>query len=232
MRTLLHIGTWAMVIVIAMLAWWVKPSGASSLSCEMPELDIPKTEACNLGRVYPECKWQIPEQEQAEGLYVLWERTPPAERWGSPTLVKLALKAAYAYTKAYPGERLTVGDLDAPPDQHKTHNRGMDMDLYLRGSMLSTVEGGGNYRSRSTFEQRMLRARVFDLAKILAQCAQGQIRIYYNDEVVMRWFNPWFWARGWRPPFGQAMVAHNHSHDYHMHVTVLRPETRFLAITP
>ena len=84
--------------------------------------------------------------------------------------------------------------------------------------------GGGrypsNYEGKSPQEIEALRARVIELAKILATCTAGRLRIYYNDEDVQRRFHEWFDGKGYESPFGRPMQTHNRLHDFHFHVTI------------
>ncbi|HEY8427017.1 MAG TPA: hypothetical protein VIL20_01530, partial [Sandaracinaceae bacterium] len=112
----------------------------------------------------------------------------------------------------------------APGPRHQTHDRGVDVDLYLVDAMMTRNEGRGryvsNYEHRSRSEVRRLREKVLDLARILAVCANGQIRIYYNDPEVVRAFREWFDARGLVSSFGRPMRPHNRLHEFHFHLTV------------
>ena len=136
----------------------------------------------------------------------------------------LLLATAREYSQHYPGERLDIGDLDAHGDRHNTHDRGVDVDLYLPGMMLADNAGGGsypnNYRGREPLHVRSMQARVETLARILAQCSEGRLRIYYNDRAVVQRFNAWFEETGLRSPFGAPMQLHNDLHKFHFHVTV------------
>ncbi len=86
--------------------------------------------------------------------------------------------------------------------------------------------GGGrypnNYESKSDDDVEELRARVETLARILATCSNGQLRIYYNDEVVIERFHAWYDAQDFErnEELGRPMQAHNHLHEFHFHVTV------------
>src|SRR5690606_31812050 len=123
-----------------------------------------------------------------------------------------------------PGDHLVVGDLDAPGPRHATHNRGVDVDLYLPDAMMTRNEGRGryvnNYEQRTTRQVRLLRERVMDLARILAVCANGQIRIYYNDPEIVGPFRAWFESRGLSSSVGRPMQPHNRLHEFHFHMTV------------
>lgn len=77
-----------------------------------------------------------------------------------------------------------------------------------------------NYEGRPADEVRLLRARVLDLAKILATCSGGRLRIYYNDPEVVREVQSWFEARGLVSDVGLPMRMHNPLHRFHFHMTV------------
>jgi hypothetical protein len=134
------------------------------------------------------------------------------------------LAAAAEYGRRWPGEHVTIGDLDAPGPRHATHRRGQDVDLYLEHAMIARNEGHGsypdNYADREPSEVRALRARVLDFARILATCARGDVRIYYNDPVVLEAFRGWFDAEGLASSVGEPMEEHNELHRFHFHLTV------------
>ncbi len=117
-----------------------------------------------------------------------------------------------------------IGDLDAPGPRHNFHDEGVDVDLYLPGAMevesLSQHERVENYATLTPLQRRMHRARVLTLAKILTTCADGRVRIYYNDDDVQARFERWYDAQGWVSEFGRAMQGHNDLHRFHFHVTV------------
>ncbi len=197
--------------------------------CRQPAIEIPKSEGCARGRGYPHCRWQLPSKGRAGpgNLYTVWRNTVPDHRWARPGLVSLVVTAAAEYARRWPGERLTIGDLDAPGPRHATHDRGVDVDLYLPNAMMTRNEGGGryvnNYERRTPEEIHALRGRVMDLGRILASCANGQIRIYYNDPEIVGPFRQWFDARGLRSEVGPPMRTHNALHEFHFHLTI--PET-------
>ena len=199
----------------------IHPPDDEDYRCVQPNLDIPKDEACAEGRGYPDCRWQVPVHDE---LYTIWRNTVPRHRWGRPGLVSLVLAAAAEYQRRWPGERMAIGDLDAPGPRHKTHDRGVDVDLYLPHAMMTRNEGRrrypSNYEGKSRSEVALLRARVMDLARILAVCANGQIRIYYNDPEIVRPFREWFEARGLRSSVGVPMRPHNRLHEFHFHLTI------------
>ncbi|MGF1466904.1 MAG: hypothetical protein ACFCGT_12295 [Sandaracinaceae bacterium] len=200
------------------------PPPDGNYRCVQPDLAIPRTRDCRRGRSYPRCKWQIPDRRAAGGLYRIWRNTTDEHRWGRPGLVSLALTAAAEVRRRWPGTQLSIGDLDAPGPRHQTHDRGVDVDLYLEDAMIARNDGGGrypeNYEGRPPEEVRRLRARVMDLARILAVCAGGQIRIYYNDPEIIRPFRAWFLGRSYASEVGEPMRAHNRLHRFHFHVTV------------
>lgn len=198
------------------------PPGDEDYVCRQPRVEIEQTEGCAEGLPYPQCKWRLPDPEGDE--YEIWRNTTDDHRWARPGLVSLLLTAAAEYRRRWPGEHLVIGDLDAPGPRHQTHDRGVDVDMYLLDAMIARNEGGGrypdNYEGRSASEVRSLRARCMDLAKILATCASGQIRIYYNDPDLVRPFRAWFDERGYVSEVGPAMRMHNELHRFHFHLTV------------
>lgn len=200
-----------------------RPPADDDFRCEQPQLDIPVADACAQGRPYPACRWRMPEPRE-DDPWEIWRNTTDEHRWARPGLVSLILTAATEYGRRWPGEHLTVGDLDAPGPRHQTHDRGVDVDLYLTEAMIARNDGGGrypdNYENRSRREVNSLRARVMDLAKILATCANGQIRIYYNDPDLIRPFRAWFEEQGMHSDVGRPMRMHNELHRFHFHLTV------------
>jgi len=200
----------------------VRAPDDADIRCFEPEVEIPREAACDAGRPYPRCRWQLPDPID-EG-WEIWRNTTDDHRWARPGLVSLLLATAAEYRRRWPGEHLTIGDLDAPGPRHQTHDRGVDVDLYLQQAMIARNDGGGrypdNYEGRTRSEVRSLRARVMDLAKILATCADGQIRIYYNDPDLIRPFRAWFEEQGMHSDVGRPMRMHNDLHRFHFHMTV------------
>jgi hypothetical protein len=192
-------------------------------ACEVPAVEIPRSEGCEAHEPYPACKWKIPDPEPG-GPYAIWRYTTSQNRWGRPALVTLALAAAREYASLHPGEPVTLGDLDAPGDRHRTHASGVDVDLYLPGRMARENMGKSrwedNYAGQSKSYVHKCRDRVLDLAKILAACANGRIRIYYNDPPVIEAFLDWFGKQGLVTPFAAAMEPHNELHLFHFHATI------------
>jgi hypothetical protein len=131
---------------------------------------------------------------------------------------------AARYSGAHGGEKVTVGDLDAPGGRHRTHSNGVDVDLYLPRLMAAQNMGKGrfvdNYAGRSALHVAGCRERVLDLARMLATCSQGRLRIYYNDPPVIEAFLDWFGAEGLASPFGRPIEPHNDLHRFHFHVTI------------
>lgn len=197
---------------------------SDDFECLQPPLEILREPACDEGAPYPRCRWQLPDAAGAEGLYEVWRNTIPGHRWGRPGLVSLVLAAAREYQARWPGERVVIGDLDAPGPRHQTHDRGVDVDLYLEDAMIARNLGGrrypDNYEGRSPEEVRLLRARVLDFAKILATCSGGRLRIYYNDPEIVRDLRAWFDARGLVSDVGPPMQMHNPLHRFHFHMTI------------
>jgi len=138
--------------------------------------------------------------------------------------VGLVLGVVHGLARLYPGERVVVGDLDAPGPRHALHRSGRDVDLYLPGVMLDENVPGTrvrpNYAGRSRLLVRMLRGRVEDLARLVATCSAGRVTIFYNDPVVRRRFDAWLGRHAppsWRGP-GRTMRPHNALHRFHFHV--------------
>lgn len=209
---------------------FVAPPPRQDYACLMPEVLIPEEPGCAAGEPYPACRWQLPEEDAASDLYRIWRNTVPEHRWAQPGLVSLVMAVARDHAHRWPGEILTIGDLDAPGPRHQTHDLGHDVDLYLENALMETNIGGGNYidtyAGRPSPVVRMLRARVLDLAQNLATCSLGRLRIYYNDPEIIAPFLQWFGERGLVSDVGPAMVEHNRLHRFHFHMTVgdgLRP---------
>lgn len=194
-------------------------------SCRVPSIPIPRPRECVRGESYPACKWQMPAAPLSDGRYRRWRNTIVEHWWGRPSLVTFILASMAEFDRLHPDQVVAVGDLDAPGPRHQTHDRGVDVDLYVLGALLTENAGGGrypsNYEGKSEEEVEALRVRVLDLAKVLAACANGAVRIYYNDEVVLERFHAWYDAQGFAPnPFGRPMQRHNSLHDFHFHVTI------------
>lgn len=209
----------------------VAPDGAilaapegTEYRCLQPPLAIVRDPACERGEPYPACRWQLPDTAGSAGLYRVWRNTTPEHRWARPALVSLVTAAAREYARRWPGEVMTIGDLDAPGPRHQTHDRGVDVDLYLEHAMIATNIGGGNYLETYRGLPRrivaLLRARVIDLARILATCSRGRLRIYYNDPEIVAAFRAWFDAQGLVSDVGPAMMQHNPLHRFHFHMTI------------
>ena len=196
----------------------------SEIDCRMPPMPIARPAACAAGAVYPECKWAMPDTHEVGGLYTRWRNTIDEHTWGRPALVGVLLATAHAFRARFPNQELLVGDLDAPGPRHVTHKTGVDVDLYLPNTLL--VENLGarryrpNYRTMSNVNIEHARHRVEALARILAVCTEGRVRIYYNDTIVRDRFHAWFDARGLVTPFGRPMQRHNPLHDFHFHVSI------------
>lgn len=202
------------------------PPADEDYACLQPRLpiEIPRDPACDEGAGYPRCRWKLPTGTESGGLWRTWRNTTDEHRWARPGLVSLVMAAAAEYQRRWPGEVVTIGDLDAAGPRHQTHDRGVDVDLYLEHAMIAQNIGGGrypdNYANRPERVVRLLRARVLDLAKILAACSGGQLRIYYNDPELVRDFRAWFDARGLQSHVGRPMQQHNPLHRFHFHMTV------------
>jgi hypothetical protein len=200
------------------------PPSSDVFQCRVPRLPIPHDDACDDGAPYPACRWGLPDEEASGGLYRIWRNTVPEHRWARPGLVSLVLAAAREYALRWPGEHVTIGDLDAAGPRHQTHDHGVDVDLYLEHAMADRNEPGrariDNYHGLSRRAVRLHRARVLDFAKILATCARGRIRIYYADREVVDAFRAWFTEQGLVSDVSsQAMQMHNDLHRFHFHLT-------------
>lgn len=208
----------------------------SPYRCVVPPIPIPRPRECERGRSYPQCKWQMPHATLSEGRYRRWRNTIMEHWWGRPALVSYLLASLDDYERAFPEQVVAVGDLDAPGPRHRTHDNGVDFDIYLLGALMVENAGAGaypsNYEGKSDEEVEALRERVETLARILATCAGGKIRIYYNDEVVIERFLAWYGEQSFpENPFGAPMRTHNHLHDFHFHATI--PEDLpILEMTP
>lgn len=209
------------------------PPSRDAYACLVPRIEIARDPSCERGEPYPACRWQLPEEDASGGLYRVWRNTTPEHRWARPALVSLVLASVREYAMRWPGEQVTVGDLDAPGPRHQTHDRGVDVDLYLEHAMADRNEAGraqtDNYHGLSRRIVRLHRARVLDLAKILARCSGGRLRIYYADREVVDAFRAWFTEAGLRSDVAsQAMQMHNDLHRFHFHATVAED----LAVLP
>jgi len=202
------------------------PPTGDAYACRAPNVAVERTAGCDLGLGYPACRWRLPDPWDARHFFATWRNTSEDHRSARPGLVSLLLATAAEYARLYPGEELAIGDLDAPGPRHETHDEGVDVDLYLPGMMAVENLGAGeyenNYAGLGPLQKRMLRARVESLARILATCTAGRLRIYYNDPPVNRRFRSWFEAQGYESPFGNPMQEHNDLHRFHFHVTVPR----------
>lgn len=197
---------------------------APGYECRVPIVAIPKASGCRAGGAYPRCRWQLPLPKRTGGLYAMWRNTTEDRWWGRPGLVGILLAAAREFQRLHPEQVLDIGDLDAAGPRHATHDRGVDVDIYLRGAMVTENEGAGaqpwNYWDQDPRLIEDLRWRVEELARILATCTEGKLRIYYNDPVVEQRFHAWFREQGYRSPFGAPMQPHNELHQFHFHVTI------------
>jgi hypothetical protein len=194
-------------------------------ACRVPAIPIPRPRECVRGRGYPDCKWQMPHATLADGRYRRWRNTIMEHWWGRPALVSFVMAATHRYRERYPDQVLAVGDLDAPGPRHATHDNGVDVDMYLPGAMMVENAGGGRYPSnhegKSAAAIEETRQRVEGLARALAECANGALRIYYNDDVVLERFLEWYDAQGFPDnPYGRPMQKHNDLHDFHFHISI------------
>jgi murein endopeptidase len=200
------------------------PPPSPAYECRRPAVAITKAPGCRAGQPYPHCRWHMPLPARVDGLYSMWRNTVDGRWWGRPALVGVLLAAAREYHRVHPEQALMVGDLDARGPRHKTHDRGVDVDLYLPGAMVQENEGAGampwNYWGEDPRRIEDLRWRVEELARILATCTGGKLRIYYNDPVVTQRFHAWFREQGYESPFGPPMQPHNELHQFHFHMTI------------
>lgn len=190
---------------------------------------VEKSSGCSEDETYPSCRWRLPDA-LPNADYRIWRNTTPDHRWARPGLVAALLRVARTFHETHPESVLTIGDLDAPGPRHQTHDRGVDVDLYLEDSMIARNDGGGsypdNYAGRSAADVAEMRARVLFLAQILARCTGGDLRIYYNDEELVRTFRAWFSENNLQTSFSHPMLPHNALHRFHFHMRVadeLRP---------
>lgn len=202
------------------------PAGApppDDYVCAAPRAVVETNGRCD-GDTPGDCRWRLPAPERVGLLYTLWRNTDPRALWGRPGLVGVVLGAAAGYARLYPGEAVVVGDLDAPGPRHTFHRDGTDADLYLPGVMREDNAGGGrypaNYAGKPDLAVRALRTRVEDLARLLASCAGGALRILYNDPPVRARFLRWYADRGLAGALGAPMTRHNRLHRFHFHVSV------------
>ena len=75
---------WLCVLVCVLsMAWFMKQQAfaesetASSdrFHCELPNVPVNKSTSCDNNSRYPLCKWQLPSEKQAKGLFQVWKRT-------------------------------------------------------------------------------------------------------------------------------------------------------------
>lgn len=203
---------------------FLEPPAREDYACRVPAGIVIPQQGCQDGAVYPRCRWMLPDASAAGDVYRLWRNTTPEHRWAQPALVALVIAVAADHARRWPGESVTIGDLDAPGPRHQSHDLGHDVDLYLENALMETNIGGGHYvetyAGRPTRVVRMLRARVLNLAKNLAVCSGGRLRIYYNDPEVLTPFLSWFEERGLVSDVGPAMLEHNRLHRFHFHMTI------------
>ena len=200
------------------------PDRPLDLACEVPALAIPRPSACERSGAYPWCKWRLPDDPVSRRYYRRWRNTLQEHSWGRPALVSLVLATAAEYQALHPDQPLRIGDLDAPGPRHESHSHGVDVDLYLPGAMMTDSLGARQYvptyRTLDAMRIAALRQRVYDLARVLATCADGDIRIFYNDPIVRERFLSWYRGQGYHSSFGAPMQEHNELHEFHFHVTV------------
>ncbi len=201
------------------------PPASEDYACLVPALPIAREPACARGEAYPACRWWLPDEEVVGGLYTIWRNTTPEHRAARPALVALVLASAREYARRWPGEHVTIGDLDAAGPRHQSHQDGADVDLYLEHAMAVRNEPGrapiDNYRGLSRDAVALHRARVLDLAKIVARCARGRVLMYYADRPVVDAFRSWFERAGLTSDLSsRPMQMHNALHRFHIHLRV------------
>jgi hypothetical protein len=204
--------------------WISQPPPPSDFSCPLPDLPVRRTAGCDEGEPYPGCRWQIPPERKAGGLYKVWWRTPPEELWGSSSLVRLILSSLTMYRQRYGDDDIYVGDLDAPESRHISHREGVDADIYLLRWMewiqVKDARYVNNMSWRTEESKKLAREKVLHLAKSFAQCSGGKVQIFYNDPSVVGPANEWFDASGYTSPLGPMMISHNDTHHDHFHVRI------------
>jgi hypothetical protein len=203
--------------------WKIKaPTKSSGLLCPLPDLPVRTSAGCASGEAYPACRWQIPPEPEAKGLYKIWWRTPPEELWGSGRLVQLILSSLMMYRQRYGDDEIYVGDLDAPGSKHMSHREGVDADIYLLRWMewiqVKDAKYVDNMKWRTEVSRKLAREKVSHLAKSFATCSGGKLQIFYNDPYVVGSVNEWFEAQGHTSPLGPLMVSHNDTHHDHFHI--------------
>lgn len=201
------------------------PPTSDDYRCTVPALPIRREAACARGEAYPACRWWMPPEPESGDLYTFWRNTTPEHRAARPALVSLTLASVREYARRWPGERVTVGDLDAPGPRHQSHQNGVDVDLYLEHAMAVRNEPGrapiDNYHGLSRRAVALHRARVLDLAKIVARCAGGRVLMYYADRPVVDAFRAWFTDAGLTSDLtARPMQMHNELHRFHIHLRV------------
>ena len=56
------------------------PPIGEDYACVQPELEIPREPACDEGRGYPRCRWQVPDTTESRRFYRVWRSTTPDHR--------------------------------------------------------------------------------------------------------------------------------------------------------
>ena len=149
----------------------------------------------------------------ADAQYDRWRNTVDKHTWGSAELVQSTVNAIALFKQWHPEQRVRVGDLDAPGPRHRYHRTGVDVDLYLPGAMRVESKGArryeNNYDDQPPSHIEAMQTRVTDLARALALCTDGKLRIFYNDPIVIERFTTWFNEQGYTPPPKGPMQPHN-----------------------
>jgi hypothetical protein len=73
----------------------------------------------------------------ADGSYKTRGSTPPSEMCGSRALVDFIYTVSSAFGKSYPNNKILIGDLNS--ETHKSHNNGVDWDMYAVGGTEAKV---------------------------------------------------------------------------------------------
>lgn len=120
-------------------------------------------------------------------------------QYGTATIISSLMKLGQEWFKLHPnGPKLGIGDISrfngGELDPHKTHMRGLDVDIIPMRS--ESVEGPTSWKDKS-YNQEMTR----DLIKLLLNSNEVQI-IFYNDPILVK----------------ERLVTYWPGHDNHMHI--------------
>ncbi len=132
--------------------------------------------------------------------------SPPSQQWGGKTLVNTILAVGQTWSSKHPEEKFGVGDLNAPG--HKSHKKGIDVDIYSRGKLFMSLPGHSN---NSNYE----RSLAIELGKDFIDT--GVIdTIFYYDQAVVTAVNKY--ADDKKLPGKMSLLS---QHDDHFHVRVV-----------